>query len=176
MARNIEIKARVTDAGRLEKCLAGLKVDFQAQLQQTDTFFKVPSGRLKLREFADGTAELIHYHRADRSDAKLSDYERVAISDPTGMRALLKRALGIRGTVRTQRTLLLVGKTRIHIDTVEGLGRFLELEVVLDDSDTIVAGEQTAAALLKQLEITAGDLVSGAYIDLLETEPATVRV
>jgi len=171
MARNIEIKARITDERRLEAHLAGLKVDFKEQLRQADTFFHVASGRLKLRDFGDGSAELIHYHRADRAGAKLSDYERVAVSDPSRMRALLERVLGIRGTVRKQRTVLLVGRTRIHVDTVEGLGRFLELEVVLADTDTIADGEQAAAELLKVLEIPAADLVSGAYIDLLQ--PAT---
>jgi predicted adenylyl cyclase CyaB len=166
--RNVEIKARVTDPTRLEERLAQLKVDSVHELHQVDTFFCVPSGRLKLRELGDGAAELIHYHRADRSDAKLSDYERVAVPDAHRMRAVLTRALGVRGTVTKNRTVMLVGKTRVHVDTVEGLGRFLELEVVLDESDTIAAGEATAATMMRLLELPASSLISAAYIDLLE--------
>jgi predicted adenylyl cyclase CyaB len=172
MARNVEIKARVSDAIGLEERLTRLKVDFKQELHQVDTFFCVPHGRLKLREFGDGTAELIHYHRADRSEAKLSDYERVAVTDAQRTRSLLTRALGIRGTVTKNRTVMLVCKTRVHIDTVEGLGRFLELEVVLDETETIAAGEATAVAILRLLEIPAGDLISGAYIDLLDNQRA----
>jgi predicted adenylyl cyclase CyaB len=153
MARNVEIKARVTDVILLEERLTRLKVDFKQELHQVDTFFRVPHGRLKLRELGDGTAELIHYERADRSEAKLSDYERVAVADAQGMRSVLSRALGIRGTVTKDRTVMLVDKTRVHIDKVEGLGCFLELEVVLDDTDTIAVGEATAAAILKLLEL-----------------------
>jgi predicted adenylyl cyclase CyaB len=169
MARNVEIKARVTDAIRLEQSLTRLEVDYEEELRQVDTFFRVPYGRLKLREFGDGTAELIHYHRADRSDAKLSDYERAAVTDAQRIRSLLTRALGIRGTVTKDRTVMLVGKTRVHLDKVEGLGSFLELEVILDETDTVAVGEATARAILKLLELPASDLVSGAYIDLLES-------
>lgn len=167
--RNIEIKARISDSLRLEERLAELNVDCVQELRQIDTFFSVLHGRLKLRDFGNGTAELIHYHRADRNDAKLSDYERVPVDDAHRMRSVLARALGIRGTITKNRRVMLLGKIRIHVDIVEGLGRFLEIEVVLDESDTVAAGEAAATTLMKLLELPAGDLIAGGYIDLLES-------
>jgi predicted adenylyl cyclase CyaB len=171
VARNIEIKARVVDPAGLQRRIAALPATGRQELRQVDTFFRVPSGRLKLREFDDGSAELIRYERPDCGEAKLSVYDRVAVPEPTPLRALLTRALGIRGTVRKQRIVVLVGNTRIHLDTVEGLGDFLELEVVLSEDDDIAAGEVIATNLLQQLRIKSEEFVSGAYIDLLERIP-----
>jgi predicted adenylyl cyclase CyaB len=170
MARNIEIKARISDEASLDERLAQLTLESRDDLRQVDTFFAAPFGRLKLRECNDGTAELIHYHRGDQRDPKLSNYERVAVSDPSGLRTLLARALGIRGTVTKQRLALILGSTRIHIDEVEGLGRFLEIEVVLGADDRIEDGERTAAELLESLRVPPEDLISSAYIDLLEAK------
>ena len=77
MARNVEIKAKVPDLSLLKARRVKLNGHDTHELRQTDTFFHAPRGRLKLREFGDGTAELISYHRADQSDPKLSDYQRV---------------------------------------------------------------------------------------------------
>lgn len=64
--------------------------------------------------------------------------------------------------------MFLVGKARVHLDEVEGLGCFAELEVVLDDADTVEIGRAIAAELMAALSISVSDLISGAYIDLLE--------
>ena len=95
-------------------------------------------GRLKLRVFADGSGELIHYQRPDTAAAKASDYVRVPAPDPAALREALTRANGLLGRVRKQRWLLMVGATRIHLDRVQGLPDHLELEVVLreDQPDT----------------------------------------
>jgi predicted adenylyl cyclase CyaB len=168
VGRNIELKARISDPGHFADSLGRLNVESEQDLHQLDTFFRVPSGRLKLREFGDGTAELIHYHRSDRSEPKLSTYHRVAISDAVGARTVLAEALGVRGTVKKRRKVLLLGRTRIHVDQVEGLGYFVEFEVVLNEDDPLSVAEHTAADLLRTLGIPSDDLVAGAYIDLLE--------
>jgi|SRR5271167_4917919 len=170
MARNIEIKARISDEADFEERLKLLIAESREEMRQVDTFFAARFGRLKLRDCDDGTAELIHYFRSDQSDPKLSDYERVTVTDPVGLRALLARALGIRGVVTKQRLALILGRTRIHIDRVEGLGRFLEIEVVLDVNDRLEDGERTAAELLKLLRVPPSDLISSAYIDMLEAK------
>src|SRR5688572_17434256 len=106
------------------------------RIAQDDTFFRVPNGRLKLRSFADGSSELIHYQRSDTLEAKLSDYCRLPVPDASALREALERALGTIGRVRKQRWLLLAGQTRIHLDRVDGLGDFVELEVVLRDNQS----------------------------------------
>ncbi|MGH8259765.1 MAG: class IV adenylate cyclase [Steroidobacteraceae bacterium] len=167
MARNIEIKARLDDLEPLRYRLAALPLRGEEHLEQTDTFFQVAHGRLKLRELGDGSAELIYYERPDQPGAKLCRYERVRYPDAPALKRVLTAALGVRGTVTKRRDVYLVGQTRIHLDAVEGLGTFLELEVVLDDADTPETGQKIAADLLRVLQIAPESLVSGAYVDLL---------
>jgi predicted adenylyl cyclase CyaB len=169
MPRNIEIKARVGDLAALRARVALLPIRGTETLDQTDTFFEVARGRLKLRELADGTGELIFYERPDEPDAKLCRYERLPCSDPSAARRMLASALGVRGTVRKHREVFLVGRTRIHLDAVEGLGSFLELEVVLEASESLEAGRAVAADLMRALEVEPASLVRGAYIDLLRS-------
>lgn len=138
------------------------------ELQQTDTFFHTPRGRLKLREFGDGTAELISYHRADQSGPRLSEYERVACDNPKALFRMLANSPGVRGVVRKKREVALIDRTRVHLDEVEGLGPFVEIEVVLADAETVSAGERIAEELLRELGISRSSLVSTAYIDLME--------
>lgn len=175
MARNIEIKAALTrDEVLAIKRIAPKISDFGPEiLLQTDTFFHVNCGRLKLREFANGSAELIAYDRPDQTGPKSSDYERVACPNPEELRSALTRSLGTRGRVVKRRELYLLGQTRIHLDTVESLGEFLELEVVMESHQNESAGVEEANRILKQLGIDTPNLISGAYIDLIESKPST---
>jgi len=168
VARNVEIKARVADLARLRERVGALATAPPRVLHQTDTFFRVPRGRLKLREFGDGTGELIFYERPDRPGPKLSSYCIAPCSDPVALAALLRRALGVRGVVAKRRELFLVGRTRVHLDEVRGLGCYLELEVVLAEGEAEAAGEAEARALLGRLGLSPAELVGSAYVDLLE--------
>ncbi len=87
---------------------------------------------------------------------------------PRRLDSALSGALGERGRVIKTRRLFMVGRTRIHLDDVEGLGCFMELEVVLDDGEDPAAGDAEAARLMTRLDVRPDDLVEGAYIDLLE--------
>jgi predicted adenylyl cyclase CyaB len=165
MARNVELKARVADLPALRGRLALLDAIGPEELVQTDTYFVVSSGRLKLREFGDGMAELIVYQRPDTSTAKLSNYMRVPASSQ--LRDVLALSLGVRATVRKRRSVFLLGQTRIHLDEVESLGAFIELEVVLHDDQTVVEGERTAMSVLEALAVPAASLISHGYVDLL---------
>src|SRR5579863_7597996 len=89
MKRNIEIKARVDNLAELRERLLRLPIRGTEQLDQTDTFFYVPHGRLKLREFTDSSAELIFYERPDEPGAKLSQYDRAACSESKTMKRVL---------------------------------------------------------------------------------------
>lgn len=167
MPRNIEIKARISSVETLLPRARALAGRAPERIEQDDSFFPVPHGRLKLREFADGSAELIHYHRADRTEAKASDYVRVPVPDAAALRQALARACGLLGRVRKQRWLLMVGATRIHLDRVEGLGDFMELEVVLHDGQRDDEGSAIAEALMRELGLADAERLAGAYLDLL---------
>lgn len=172
MARNIEIKVCADDLRAVRERARALVGHEPELIEQDDSFFAVPHGRLKLRRFADGSAELIHYLRDDSPAAKASDYVRVAAADADGLALALTRALGSLGRVRKQRWLLLHDAIRIHLDHVEGLGDFVELEVVLRDGQPDGEGITAAEALLHELGLAAAPRIAGAYLDLLA---ATVR-
>ena len=172
MPRNIEIKARIASVEALRpraEALAGAPAQL---ITQDDSFFEVPHGRLKLREFADGSAELIHYHRPDGLEAKASDYVRVPVPEPAALREALARACGLRGRVQKQRWLCLVGGTRIHLDRVAGLGDFMELEVVLQAGQSDAEGQAVAEGLMAQLGLAEAERLAGAYLDLLAAAAA----
>lgn len=176
MARNVEIKARVESVEAVLPLALACADGPPEAIAQDDTFFVCANGRLKLRVFADGRGELIAYARPDTAGPKTSDYAITPVADPDALRATLARALGIGGRVVKQRTLLRAGRTRVHLDRVEGLGDFLELEVVLRDGESADDGITVAHALLRALRVDATQLVSGAYLDLLrqaEKKPAS---
>jgi len=166
MSRNIEIKAHIDRVETLLPRARSLADGEPVVIDQDDTFFNVPHGRLKLRQFADGSAELIHYQRPDTGETRASDYVRVPVPDPAALREALARACGVRGRVRKRRWLLLAGQTRIHIDRVEMLGDFMELEVVLREGQSDAAGERIAEALMQQLGLAYAPRLAGAYLDL----------
>ncbi len=170
MQRNVEIKARVRDMDAVCAQAAALSDAPAVVLEQEDTFFCVPEGRLKLRVFPDGKGELIAYRRPDSLGPKTSEYFVYHTAHHKQLRSLLTRALGVRGVVRKRRLLYLAGQTRIHLDEVEGLGTFLELEVVLADGEAGSEGEVIARRLLAELGVRDEDRVAEAYIDLLERE------
>lgn len=169
MARNVEIKACLSDSKRVRSLLEMLSDSPVEILEQSDTFFSVSDGRLKLRVQGE-RGELIYYERLDTPSPKESRYFVVRIDEPDLLRKVLSEAIGIRGTVKKRRYLYRVGKTRVHLDEVEGLGDFIELEVVLGDRDSADEGAAVAKRLMRRLGIEEGDLIPCAYIDLLEEE------
>jgi len=168
MARNIEIKARVNRVDELHKRVALLADSCTLDQPQDDTFFPCAQGRLTLRRFADGRGELIHYRRADDTGPKLSFHEITPVLDADRLHRTLSAALGELGRVRKLRRVYLVGRTRVHVDQVEGLGDFMELEVVLAENEKELVGTQEAHALMAALGIAPQALVAGAYLDLLQ--------
>lgn len=168
MPSNVEIKARVRDIDALA-ARARLLSDTPVQvLPHVDTFFQTPHGRLKLREFDSGPAQLIYYERPDQDGPRRSDYTVFETREPDALKRLLSQALGIRGTVEKRRRLYMIGQTRVHLDEVQGLGRFVELEVVLQPGQADTEGQLIAEGLLAQLGVHREDLLKCAYIDLLD--------
>lgn len=168
MPRNIEIKARVADMDAVEGKARAIATHGPEEIFQDDTFFACDRGRLKLRDFGDGRGQLIHYARADQAGPKLSDYSIAATADPAALRETLGRAFEVLGRVVKNRRLYLVDRTRVHLDVVEGLGAFVELEVVLRDEEAPEDGMAVARKLLEHLGIAEDQLVTGAYLDLLK--------
>ena len=167
MSKNIEIKARLTKRSAVEPLVARIADSGPEVLVHEDIFFNTNHGRLKLRIFDDSQGELIYYERENQAGPKISTYSRLVVERPRDVRALLSSAYGIRGIVKKQRRVYLVGNTRIHLDEVEGLGEFLELEVVLTPEEQPIAGQKIAEELMTRLGIQNADLVDCAYLDLI---------
>lgn len=168
MPTNIEIKARVRDYAAL-RSRAEMLSDTPVQvIPQEDTFFHTTRGRLKLRQLGPDRAQLVYYERPDQDGPKRSSYHIFETSDPQGLKALLKMALGVRGVVRKTRFLYMVGQTRLHLDEVEDLGKFVELEVVLRPGQKDTEGQAIASELMNQLGVGEEDLLRTAYMDMIE--------
>ena len=170
MPSNIEIKARVHDFAALRQRAEMLSDTPCETISQEDTFFLTEKGRLKLRDLGAGRAQLIHYLRPDRGGPKRSDYHIAHISDVENLKRVLELACGIRGVVKKTRHLYLMGQTRLHLDEVEGLGQFMELEVVLREDQSEAEGLAIADELMQKLGVERADLIEGAYMDLLEKD------
>lgn len=167
MARNVEIKASVASPADLEQRAAAMASSPPTLIDQDDTFFRCDNGRLKLRSLRDGTGELIFYRRADAAGPKVSSYEVVPIREADRLCSALGQACGVVGRVRKQRTLYIVGGARVHLDQVEGLGAFMEVEVVLAEGESEASGIREARELMAALGIPESALIDRAYVDLL---------
>jgi len=161
------MKAKVASVAALQRKAEAIADSGPEEIMQEDIFFACERGRLKLRLFTPERGELIFYCRADQAGPKESFYILTPTNHPQELAKSLALAYGEIGRVIKKRTLFLVGRTRIHLDEVEGLGSFLELEVVLKDGEENAIGEREAAGLMNALDVQPEHLIEGAYIDLL---------
>jgi len=168
MPSNIEIKARVRDFDKIRRRAEELCNTPVEVIPQEDTFFNAPHGRLKLRVLSQNQGQLIYYSRPDQEGPKRSDYHISLTSDPENLKRVLGLAYGIRGVVRKTRYLYLVDQTRVHLDDINGLGQFMDLEVVMREGQTDAEGKAIAEGLMTALGVERSDLLEGAYMDLLE--------
>jgi predicted adenylyl cyclase CyaB len=173
LSRNIEIKARIASTDALIPQVATLADQGPFEIHQDDTYFVCSAGKLKLRAFSPSEGELIYYRRANQQTPKESFYLRAPTTAPDEMREALTLAYGQIGRVKKHRMLFLVGRTRIHLDRVSGLGHFLELEVVLAQDEASEAGIREANDLLARLGVQQSQLIEGGYLDLLARRPET---
>jgi homotetrameric cytidine deaminase len=169
--RNVELKARDPDPARtLERALA-LGADDRGEIRQRDTYFSKARGRLKLREQETGGSplwdELIEYSRADSTDPRTSTYRRVPVADVAPLRDALDAAYGTLGTVTKKRRVLLWEGVRIHLDEVEGLGSFLELEAVAELDSDLSPEHEKVERLRAELAIEDDNLIATSYSDLV---------
>jgi predicted adenylyl cyclase CyaB len=174
---NLEVKAYDPDPASTSAACARLGAEEAGVLHQRDTYFGVRSARLKLREhLEDGSAELVYYERPSTMGVRSSRYVRVPVVATEEVRALLSSALGVRGVVEKERRLFLHENVRIHLDDVDELGRFVELEGVLSSPDGPTAAEDAVFFRVGQ-ELLGDDpeTVAGSYIDLLASGGAATQ-
>jgi homotetrameric cytidine deaminase len=165
--RNVELKARDSDPARTLARSLALGAEDRGQLVQRDTYFARGRARLKLREQEPGGAELIAYTRPDAAAARVSAYERAPVGDADALRVALDAALGTTVVVSKRRRLLLWEDVRIHLDDVEELGTFVELEAVAPEDSDLSAEHDKVARLRTELGIEDAALVPVGYADLI---------
>lgn len=170
MPRNIEIKAYVENLQSVAREVAAIADSGPFEIVQDDTFFPCPNGRVKLRTFSSDEGQLIFYRRPDQQGPKESFFVLSLTASPNTLRDALSQAYGQAGRVQKHRTLFMVGRTRVHLDDVKGLGQFLELEVELGEGEPNEAGVEEAYGLMARLGVERSQLVEGAYVDLLARE------
>ncbi|MEY2413182.1 MAG: hypothetical protein QOD84_1788 [Acidobacteriaceae bacterium] len=169
MPSNIELKAALQDWDKAVAIAEKLSDVPHQVIIQEDVFFSNPGARLKLRILASDRGELIRYERPDTPGMRCSRYLIARTPDPQTLLEILSKALG--KFVKKARTLYLVGQTRVHLDRAEGLGDFLELEVVLRAGQSEAEGKSIAENLLSHFGIARHELIAEAYVDLLARRP-----
>ena len=175
-SRNIEIKAIASDFTRQKRIAESISETPPELFRQEDYYFKIDKGRLKLRVLSINKGELIYYERPDDTGPKLSSYQIYNTNSPNKLIEVMKSSYGIRNIVRKERHLFIYNRTRIHMDIVDSLGEFVELEVVLGRSDSIKKGEEEAEFLINRLGISKKDLIASSYIDLIEEQESKSKI
>ena len=168
MSRNVELKARVLDAAAtLERARAAGAVEVVV-LEQRDTYFAVPGGRLKLREETGRPAALVAYSRADIAGPRASEYELAPVADPARLSGALALALGVCAVVEKTRRLLLWEETvRLHLDEVRGLGSFVEIEAAAPPESDLAREHDQVRRLAAALALDREWVVAASYADLI---------
>ena len=162
--RLIELKARLSSLEPARVLIIAMGARYVGTQQQRDTYFNVQGGRLKLREVEGEASKLIYYEREDISEPKKSDVLLHDAPEPKSLKAILEKALGTRVVIEKTREIYRHKGTQIHLDTVDGLGNFIEFEREMRDplADRVVLDE-----LMEVLGIEKGDLIGGSYSDLM---------
>ena len=168
---NYEFKARMKDSKHIRAALKELRARFIGEDYQRDTYFRVPSGRLKLREGKIENA-LIFYRRRNLSRARRSDVELVKLAEGNSLGKVLEAALGVRAVVAKRREIYFVGNVKIHLDRVRGLGRFVEVEAigmsrVRGRKSGVKRIREQARRFQKLFRARRGDIVPQSYSDLI---------
>ena len=167
---NVEIKAKCSDASFIRNYLLSNNAEYKGVDEQTDTYFNVPNGRLKLRE---GNIEnnLIFYERANQAGPKNSHFHLVKVEDAAGLKDVLTKSMGIKVIVKKRREIYYIKNVKFHLDEVPGLGSFVEIEAgnILADLSQKQLKDQ-CDSYLKEFGIKEEDLVEVSYSDMLLAE------
>ena len=164
MPTNLELKARYPSHQKAYACARACGAAREGLLIQQDTYFRVPRGRLKLRESEGEGAELIYYERSEETTERWSRFTREPVAAAAGLAHVLTEAFGVLAIVRKRRELYLFRDARIHLDLVEGLGTFVEFEVTGGETPATIA---TMRELRETFGIGDDTVVKASYSDLI---------
>lgn len=166
---NVEIKARCENPAAIRKYLTDNNADYKGTDTQTDTYFNVQHGRLKLRQ---GNIEnnLIYYERSNGAGPKESNFNLIRIDEAEELKAVLTKSVGIKTVVVKQREIYYIGNVKFHIDAVPGLGNFVEIEAgnIIEPAKTKEMLQAQCAFYLKAFNIKEENLLTGSYSDMIE--------
>ena len=167
--RMVELKARVGDHEFLKRKLSAMGAEYVGAFSQSDLYFRVPEGRLKLREVKDSdVAELIYYNREDVAGPKSDDAYILRVQESEDLKVILEKILNPTVVVEKVREIYRYQGTRIHLDTVKNLGKFIEFErQTTKDSKKVDEDRVILKQLMETLEIDPSNLVSLSYSDLV---------
>lgn len=165
--KNVEVKARSDNHEFLRSYLLEHGAEFKGIDHQVDTYFVVPSGRLKLRQ---GNVEnnLIFYNRGDKSDPKQSNIAFSEVDAKSNVKEVLELALGVLVEVDKTREIYFIDNVKFHIDTVKGLGSFMEIEAI--DYEGFIGVDKLRDQCnfyMKELRIREDDLLTNSYSDMI---------
>jgi adenylate cyclase class IV len=165
---NVELKAELRDLPIARATCKAIGASFILAFDQTDTYFRIPHGRLKKRETQDEPAEYIFYERPNRAGPKLSQF--TIYTEEAALERFGREPLPVWVTVKKHRELWMRGNVRIHLDKVEGLGTFLEFEALVSRDHSIVQCQEAVADLRARFQPVLGELIDCGYSDLLASE------
>ncbi len=171
MARNLELKLKMESHAKVISCIKNIKGEYAGLLKQKDTYYKIPKGLLKLRS-VNGKYELIKYLRDEKGKKRWSDYEVITLQGKNPEK-YFSQLFKIDIVVEKKRELYLYKGTRIHLDTVKGLGKYLELETVVDKN--LKDAEIRFAETVKLLELDLSRQIKASYKNLLEKNDSIKR-
>ena len=166
--QNIEFKSELRDISLARPIVKRLGATHIATLEQTDTYFRIASGRLKKRECVGEPTEWIRYDRPNRPGARMSTF--TLYSEQQALERFGTEPLPIWLTVKKTRELYMLGATRIHLDVVEDLGTFLEFEALVSRSNPVAKAHESVARLREALGPVLGEPISASYSDMLAKE------
>lgn len=165
---NVEFKAELRDLALARTVCGVLNATFIGTLEQTDTYYRIPSGRLKKRECVGEPTEYIFYDRANRTRPKLSHF--TIYSEQQAAERFGLQPLPVWLVVKKSRDLFMLGSVRIHLDKVEGLGSFIEFEALVSTSQNIARCHEVIADLRESFGPMLGEPIACGYSDLLSRE------
>jgi adenylate cyclase, class 2 len=166
---NIEIKASYPDLEKARSICRELSAEFVGIDQQTDTYFNVPNGRLKLRFSSLSGSFLIPYVRPNQIGPKKSEFARIDVKEPEKIKALFTEILGVDTVVTKTREIYLIGNVRVHLDILEGVGSFFEFEAVYDAESQRADEEKKISSLMEKFEISRDNLQTSSYQQLSQS-------
>jgi adenylate cyclase, class 2 len=169
MHLNVEFKAHCSNPDEVREILQREGAEYRGRDHQIDVYFNVPHGRLKLRK---GNIEnsLIGYERENHAGTKQSKVHLVHTDPETPLEEILTATLGVKVIVDKQRDIYFIGNVKFHVDEVQDLGSFVEVEAIDLEGDIGKDKLQQQCDRYREiLGIKDKDLVAESYSDLLLT-------